>query len=76
MKNYRQLKGDPGEFIRQTLEKEAEQKIFTMRVLENSPDNEKLEILVVFEDKSILNAEIKVGTIDGQISARIKGNYI
>lgn len=76
MKTYKQENGEPGDFIRETLEKEAGQKIFTIRVMEDNPKDQELELLVVFEDKSILIAMIQIETHEENLAARIKGNYI
>lgn len=76
MKIYNLDNPDPGVFIREMLEKETNEKIFTMRVWKDDPQNEELEVIVIFEDKSVLMATVEVETIQGKLAARIQGNYI
>lgn len=76
MKIYEQNDQELGEFIHQSIEKEAGKKIFTIIFLGEKENVEELETLVVFEDKSVLNAVIFIQTIKGQLAARIRGNYI
>jgi hypothetical protein len=64
--------------IEETLEKETGQKIFTMRVMNDREQNNDihLEVLVVFEDKSVLMNRIVVVTTDGKLALRMQGNFI
>jgi hypothetical protein len=57
-----------------TLEKDAKQKIFTVRIIGESDD--KLETIIVFEDKSVLMGKIKVQEIEGKMAFRVQGNFI
>lgn len=58
----------------QMMEQDTGKKIFTMRVLEHTVQG--LDALIVFEDKSILQGQIKVGSIKGKLAIRMQGNYI
>lgn len=58
----------------ETLERDTGNKVFTIRVVDRVKD--KLESLIVFEDKSVLMGEISVEIIGGKMACRIKGNYI
>lgn len=57
-----------------TLEKDAKQKIFTLRIIGESDD--KLETIIIFEDKSVLMGKIKVQEINGKMAFRVQGNFI
>jgi hypothetical protein len=57
-----------------TLEMDAKQKIFTLRIIGES--DEKLETIIVFEDKSVLMGKIKVQEINGKMAFRVQGNFI
>jgi len=57
-----------------TLEKDANQKIFTMRIIGESDD--RLETIIVFEDKSVLMGKIKVQEINEKMAFRVQGNFI
>ena len=57
-----------------TLEKDAKQKIFTLRIIGES--DERLETIIVFEDKSVLMGKIKVQEINGKMAFRVQGNFI
>lgn len=65
---------DVVEAIIQTLEQETGNKIFTLRILDRN--EEGLETIVVFEDKSVLMTLINVETINGKLACRMRGNYI
>lgn len=65
---------DVVEAITRSLEEGTKKKIFTFKVLDRMDDN--LESIVVFEDKSVLLANISVYTIDGNLACRMQGNYI
>lgn len=56
------------------MEEHTDQKIFTMRVLEQTKKG--LEVLVVFEDKSIMNGLISVKPFGGKLAMRVQGNFI
>lgn len=56
------------------LEQETGNKIFTLKILDHVDD--RLDAIVVFDDKSVLQAEITVETLDGKLAARMKGNWI
>ena len=58
----------------QTIEKDSKQKIFTLRIIGESDD--KLETIIVFEDKSVLMGKIKVQEIEGKMAFRVQGNFI
>jgi hypothetical protein len=78
---YEQNTDDIGQFIIDSLESETKKKVFTMRVIDGDPDvlrinNLKINALVVFDDKSILEAEISIITVNNKMAARIKGNYM
>jgi hypothetical protein len=57
-----------------TLEMDAKQKIFTLRIIGES--DERLETIIVFEDKSVLMGKIKVQEIEGKMAFRVQGNFI
>jgi hypothetical protein len=57
-----------------TLEMDAKQKIFTLRIIGES--DEKLETIIVFEDKSVLMGKIKVQEINGKMAFRVQGNFV
>lgn len=57
-----------------TIEKDSKQKIFTLRIIGESDD--KLETIIVFEDKSVLMGKIKVQEINGKMAFRVQGNFI
>jgi hypothetical protein len=57
-----------------TLELDAKQKIFTLRIIGES--DEKLETIIVFEDKSVLMGKIKVQEINGKMAFRVQGNFV
>jgi hypothetical protein len=57
-----------------TLELDAKQKIFTLRIIGES--DEKLETIIVFEDKSVLMGKIKVQEVNGKMAFRVQGNFI
>jgi hypothetical protein len=57
-----------------TLEMDAKQKIFTLRIIGES--DERLETIIVFEDKSVLMGKIKVQEINGKMAFRIQGNFV
>jgi hypothetical protein len=57
-----------------TLEMDAKQKIFTLRIIGES--DERLETIIVFEDKSVLMGKIKVQEINGKMAFRVQGNFI
>lgn len=64
--------------IEETLEKETGEKIFTMRVL-NRPrqsDDNHLEVLVVFEDRSVLINRVTTLSTDGKVAIRMQGQFI
>lgn len=75
MKVYEAGTGDIAEQIIKSLEKDTGQKVFTARVLE-SIDDENIEMLIVFEDKSVLMAFITVQEIDGKLATRLRGNFL
>lgn len=58
----------------QTIEKDSKQKIFTLRIIGESDD--RLETIIVFEDKSVLMGKIKVQEIEGKMAFRVQGNFI
>lgn len=58
----------------QTIEKETDKKIFTIKVLDDCLDG--FEALIVFEDKTILKGKISVGTYQGINAIRMQGNFM
>jgi hypothetical protein len=62
------------EALIETLEKEAGDKVFTLRITGES--NDWVEILVVFENKEILFGKFTVQTLGEKLACRIQGNYI
>lgn len=62
------------ETLTQLIEQETEKKIFTMRILDEI--EEWLEVLVIFEDKSMLLGKISVLTFFGNIACRLQAKYI
>ena len=75
---YQDKEEDIVDALSRMLEQETGQKIFTLRVIDNQEkeESEVIETLVVFENKSILNAFISIQTIEGKLAARMQGNYI
>lgn len=57
-----------------TVENETGKKIFTMRLLKD--DDTQLELIVIFEDRSVLNALLTIGREDGLLVCRFQGNWI
>lgn len=74
MKVYESEKDDVVEDIVRMLEEETKQKIFTLKVLDKLED--KLDVIIVFEDKSVLKGFISVQHVDGKLACRVQGNYI
>ena len=56
------------------IEQDTGKKIFTLRVLDSTP--ETLEVLIVFDDKEILQGIIRVMKGEGELAIRIQGNFI
>lgn len=56
------------------LEKDTGKTIFTMRIMEENSTG--LEVLIVFVEKSVMIATIKIQEFDGKMAYRIQGNYI
>jgi hypothetical protein len=77
MRVHRPKHDDIVKGVEESLEKEIGQKIFTMRIINdfNEQDN-TLDTLVVFEDRSILNARIVLLTSNDKLVFRIQGNFI
>jgi hypothetical protein len=65
------------EAFKNMLEKDTGRKILTMRVLEdhNDPD-EGLGLMVVFKDGSILEGNVAMPEVRGQIAIRYKANWL
>jgi hypothetical protein len=57
-----------------TIEKDSKQKIFTLRIIGES--DEKLETIIVFEDKTVLMGRIMVQEINGKMAFRVQGNFV
>lgn len=57
-----------------TVENETGKKIFTMRLLKD--DDTQLELIVIFEDRSVLNAVLTIRREDGLLVCRFQGNWI
>lgn len=75
MKIYKQnVKDDIGQSITNMIEKETDNKIFTLRIVGET--KEALEVLVVFENKEIINGIITIQEIEGTLAARLQANYI
>ena len=62
------------ETIINMIEQDTGKKIFTLRVLDSTP--ETLEVLIVFDDKEVLTGKIKVMDEEGNMAIRIQGNFI
>lgn len=62
------------ETIINMIEQDTGKKIFTLRVLDSTP--ETLEVLIVFDDKEALTGKIKVMDEEGNMAIRIQGNFI
>lgn len=56
------------------VEQQTEKKVFTMRMLKEL--EEGLEVIIVFEDKAVLQGEIELLEIDDKLAVRMKGNFI
>jgi hypothetical protein len=56
------------------LEEQTTQKVFTLRIIGEEED--ALDAVVVFENKTILMGKITVGEQDGKLSVRIQGNFV
>ncbi len=75
MKIYKiENQADLADEMIKTIEKDSKQKIFTLRIIGESDD--KLETIIVFEDKSVLMGKIKVQEIEGNMAFRVQGNFI
>lgn len=60
--------------IIRTLEQDSDKKVFTLAI--TGENEEGLDAIIVFEDKSILLSLISVMKHEGQLAARIRGNYV
>lgn len=67
---------DPAQAVIGTIEKDTGEKVFTLRFLDRDPEENFLEAIIVFENKSMLHARIAVQSIEGQLALRIAGNYM
>jgi hypothetical protein len=74
MKIYQAKNEDFVESMIHMLEQDTQKKIFTFRILEETPEG--LEVLVVFTDECILMGNLNVGTIQGKLALRMKGKYV
>lgn len=63
------------DFLLKNIEQHHGSKIFTIRVGDQAEDK-SLDVLIVFEDRAILEGKILVELRDGAPSMNIKGNYI
>lgn len=48
--------------------------VFAIRII--GENKKTLDTIIVFKDKSVLMAEVFIEKIDGQLAARVRGNYI
>lgn len=64
------------EGLTSTLEKETGSKIFTIKTLEKKEDSAELELMVVFEDKSILHTFVTVTNVEDKMGLRMRGNFL
>lgn len=64
------------EILIKMVEQETSSKVFTLRVLNEKEESENILALIVFADKRILDAVITVETINGDMTCRIRGNFI
>lgn len=62
------------ESLLEMVEKNTGKKIFTMKVLDQV--DEGLDVIIAFEDKSILKGLISTQEIDGRMACRVRGNYL
>lgn len=60
--------------ITNTIEKDTDKKIFTLRVL--SEDEKGLDTIIIFEDRSVLMGKISIQTIRGKLACRLQGDWI
>lgn len=65
---------DVVEVLTEIFEEEVEKKIHTMRIL--GEEDEWLEVIVIFEDKSVLLGKIHVLTFFGNMACRIQAAFI
>lgn len=63
------------DFLLANIEQHHGAKIFTIRVGEQQEDK-SLDVLIVFEDRAILEGKILVSIKDGAPAMNIQGNYI
>ena len=63
------------DMITNTIENETGKKIFTMRLLKDD-DETRLETIVIFEDRSVLNALLTIGRENDLLCCRFQGNWI
>lgn len=75
MKMYKQHSHENiADAITRTIEQDASKKIFTLAI--TGDNDEGLDVIIVFEDKSILLSFVSIMEHEGQLAARIRGNYV
>lgn len=78
MKSFYQKPGeDLVEAFHRMLETDTGKKIFTLRILEDHNDPDLgIEMLVVFDDKSILKGNLAFPDVFGSLALRMKANWL
>jgi hypothetical protein len=65
-----------GAAITQVVENQTDKKIFTMRTFDHEHLKNGLEVIVIFEDKTVMMGSITIYKKQEQIVARCKLNYV
>ncbi len=58
------------------IEQKTRKEIFTLRILEKNNNDQSLDSVIVFKDRSVLMGKIGVFEVNGSLACRIQGNYI
>lgn len=64
------------EAVIQTLERDAGQKIFTMKIVGENEKEHSLEFIAAFESKMMMIGFIFCEQIKGRLAIRVKGNFL
>lgn len=64
--------------VAKSIEAEVGVSIFTMRPINHKKDDKKIEIIIVFEDKTVMHAFITVEVKEEEkdLGVRVQGNFI
>jgi hypothetical protein len=67
---------DIAETITEVLEHEAGKEIFTLRILDKNVDDQSIQMVIVFKDKSVLMANVTVPIVGNRLAVQLQGNFI